>query len=44
MWLIGVWVLSQALTQMAIANDGKVMCPRTKEVFSLAEAERVYVM
>ena len=29
---------------MANANDGKVTCPRTKDVFQLSEAEKVYVM
>jgi len=34
----------QALTAMADANDGKVICPRTKDVFDFTEAEKVFVM
>jgi len=33
-----------SLILIAAENDGKVVCPRTKVVFSLKEAERVYVM
>lgn len=33
-----------SLISIAAENDGKVVCPRTKVVFSLKEAERVYVM
>lgn len=33
-----------SLIAIAAENDGKVVCPRTKVVFSLKEAERVYVM
>lgn len=34
----------QALHAMAAANDGKVTCPRTKETFTIKEAEKVFVM
>lgn len=34
----------KALTKMAIENDGKITCPRTKRIYSLAEAEKVFVM
>ena len=34
----------QALTKMARENDGNIVCPRTKEVFSLSAASKVYVM
>ena len=34
----------QALRVMAAGNNGMVTCPRTKEVFSLKDAEKVYVM
>ncbi|XP_076367685.1 E3 ubiquitin-protein transferase Katazuke isoform X1 [Tachypleus tridentatus] len=34
----------QSLNQMATENDGKVTCPRTKAVFDLSEAEKIYVM
>lgn len=33
-----------ALKQMAAENNGKVTCPRTKEVYDLKEAEKVFVM
>jgi len=34
----------QALTKMARENNGNIVCPRTKEVFSLSAASKVYVM
>ena len=34
----------QALNKMAKENDGNIVCPRTKEVFSLSAASKVYVM
>ncbi|CAM6000956.1 unnamed protein product [Sphagnum balticum] len=34
----------QALRKMAQDNDGKVICPRTREIFDIKEAEKVYVM
>jgi len=34
----------QALTNQARQNDGKVICPRTKEIYSFTDAEKVYVM
>jgi len=33
-----------ALTAMAAENDGQVICPRTRDIFSLAEADKVFVM
>ena len=33
-----------ALNKMAADNDGQIVCPRTKFVFLLKEAEKVYVM
>lgn len=35
---------SEALKKMAAENNGKIICPRTKDVFELKEAEKVYVM
>ena len=34
----------QALTKMAADNDNRVVCPRTKEIYTLDEAEKVFVM
>ncbi|XP_046438766.1 E3 ubiquitin-protein transferase MAEA-like [Daphnia pulex] len=34
----------QALRTMASSNNGMVTCPRTKEVFAVKDAEKVYVM
>ncbi|XP_044727245.1 E3 ubiquitin-protein transferase MAEA isoform X2 [Chrysoperla carnea] len=34
----------QALEQMALENNGRVICPRTKEVFPFKKLEKVYVM
>lgn len=34
----------KALTKMAVENDGKIICPRTKRVYSLSEVEKVFVM
>lgn len=34
----------QSLIRMAEDNNGQVVCPRTKEVFSFQKAEKVYVM
>ena len=36
--------LFQALVSIAAANDGKVICPRSKEVFAFDDAEKVFVM
>ncbi|XP_015787000.1 macrophage erythroblast attacher [Tetranychus urticae] len=33
-----------SLKQMAIDNGGKIICPRSKEVYDLKDAEKVYVM
>ncbi|XP_064630741.1 E3 ubiquitin-protein transferase MAEA-like [Lineus longissimus] len=33
-----------ALSIMAAENDGKVVCPRTKEVYTLDEVDKVFVM
>ncbi|CAL8143230.1 unnamed protein product [Orchesella dallaii] len=35
---------SNALHEMAKNNSGKVICPRSNKVFSVTEAEKVYVM
>ncbi len=29
---------------MANLNNGKVICPRTKETYDLTQAEKVYIM
>jgi hypothetical protein len=29
---------------MATLNNGKVICPRTKETYDLTQAEKVYIM
>merc|ERR1712240_831201 len=34
----------QALTSQAGQNEGKVICPRTKEIYSFTDAEKVYIM
>jgi macrophage erythroblast attacher len=34
----------EALTKMARENDGQIVCPRTKEIFSFSDAEKIYVM
>ncbi|KAI5715585.1 hypothetical protein M8J77_018906 [Diaphorina citri] len=34
----------QALSKMAAENDGKVQCPKTKEIFKYRRAQKVYVM
>ena len=33
-----------ALTKMAVENDGQIVCPRTKDIYSITEAEKIYVM
>ncbi|XP_050399540.1 E3 ubiquitin-protein transferase MAEA [Patella vulgata] len=33
-----------ALATMATENDGRVVCPKTKEIFSLDDAQKVFVM
>ncbi|KAL5022038.1 hypothetical protein ScPMuIL_001193 [Solemya velum] len=33
-----------SLANMSTSNDGKLVCPRTKEIYGLEEAEKVYVM
>ena len=33
-----------SLKQMASTNNGKIICPRTKEIFDFKDAEKVYVM
>uniref|UniRef100_T1J0Z8 E3 ubiquitin-protein transferase MAEA n=1 Tax=Strigamia maritima TaxID=126957 RepID=T1J0Z8_STRMM len=33
-----------SLHTMAIENDGRIVCPRTKEVFTIKDAEKVFVM
>lgn len=34
----------QSLSDIARLNDGRVVCPRTKEIFHLDDAEKVFVM
>ncbi len=34
----------QTLQAMAALNNGKVICPRTKETYDLTQAEKVYIM
>lgn len=34
----------QALLKMATANEGQIVCPRTKEIYPFTDIERVYVM
>lgn len=34
----------QSLSDLARLNDGRVICPRTKEIFHIDEAEKVFVM
>ncbi|XP_022909984.1 E3 ubiquitin-protein transferase MAEA [Onthophagus taurus] len=34
----------QALEQMATENNGQVICPKTKEIYSYKKVEKVYVM
>ena len=34
----------QALVTMAAENDGRVVCPRTKEIFKMTDIKKVYVM
>ncbi|GFT10194.1 e3 ubiquitin-protein transferase MAEA [Nephila pilipes] len=33
-----------SLKQMAAENNGKVTCPRTKEIFDIKDAEKIFVM
>jgi len=34
----------EALAEQAMVNDGQVICPRTKEIYSYTEAQKVYIM
>jgi len=34
----------QSLLAMAAEHDGRVVCPRTKEIFNWEDAEKVFVM
>ena len=34
----------QALEGQARQNEGQVICPRTKEIYSFKDAEKVYIM
>ncbi|XP_069679041.1 E3 ubiquitin-protein transferase MAEA [Periplaneta americana] len=34
----------QALEQMALENNGQVICPKTKEIYSFKKLEKVFVM
>ena len=31
------------LAKMAQENDGQIVCPRTKEIYPIAEVEKVFV-
>ncbi|XP_067935806.1 E3 ubiquitin-protein transferase MAEA-like [Watersipora subatra] len=35
---------TKALEEMAKENDGRITCPRTKRVFMLSDAEKVFIM
>lgn len=37
-------LLFQALEQMAIENNGQIICPKTKEVYPFKKLEKVFVM
>ena len=34
----------QSLAVMAAENEGQIVCSRTKEIFNLEDAEKVFVM
>lgn len=34
----------EALRKMSNENDGQIVCPRTKEIYSFSEAEKIFVM
>lgn len=34
----------QSLVTMAADNEGSVVCPRTREIYTLEDAEKVFVM
>lgn len=34
----------KALVEMSNQNSGQIICPKTKEVYWLKQAEKVYVM
>ena len=34
----------RALENQAIQNGGQVICPKTKEIYSFKDAEKVYIM
>ena len=34
----------RALEAQALQNEGQVICPRTKEIYSFKDAEKVYIM
>ena len=34
----------RALESQAIQNEGQVICPKTKEIYSFKDAEKVYIM
>ena len=43
-WLCIFVLCQQALENMAMDNDGRVVCPRTQEIYHVDELEKVYVM
>jgi macrophage erythroblast attacher len=34
----------QALEQMALENNGQIICPKTKEIYPFKKLEKVFVM
>lgn len=34
----------QALVEMANQNNGQILCPKTRDLYWLKQAEKVYVM
>ena len=34
----------QAMMRMSMENDGRIVCPRTKEIYPFSQLEKVYVM
>ena len=44
MFLSGHVYGERALEAQALQNEGQVICPRTKEIYSFKDAEKVYIM
>ena len=34
----------RALESQAVQNEGQVICPKTKEIYSFKDAEKAYIM